>query len=489
MKKFFLILIMDSLIFNYIFSQVIIKKPIVEKINIISTNKISSKIEEIKITDNNTIVTLELTKNTFSDSDRPYIIFSKYIYLFDAEDTFNKFEILDIKGAQFHTKLYIISEKKYYVRLYFPKIDFSVKKINIIDEFFFNKWLGIRLYDYDIFESNFCYNTKWKEEVIKRYWEENGLDAIEGIYEIIGKNWKYALFKHSNNYYLINLSYSKSMFWLDGDLKAYLYPTASPYVFKSKMFSSEKNLMDNILIKIESNIMKIYNANNLFYLDEVSLLKIYPPAILNRNVISTGTGFALTSNGIIATCNHVIENAKSIRVKGIDLDFSKSYNAEVLLIDKNNDLALIKINDSNFKKLPQIPYKMKSDLAQVGEEVYVLGYPLANVMGNEIKLTTGVISAKTGFQNDITVFQISAPVQPGNSGAPVFNKKGELVGIVNAKLIAGENVSYAIKSIYLTNLLLSGEINLDQKNLIENKDLIGQVEVLKKFIFMIEVEK
>lgn len=487
-KKFFIIFLIEFSIFNFIFSQ-LIKKPATERIDIISTNKISSIIEEVKITEDNTIVTLELSKNAFSGLDHPYIIFSRFIYLIDTKDTLKKFKILDIKGAQFHTKLYLTSEKKYYVKLYFPKITYDVRKINIVDEFFFNKWLGIKLYDYDLFESNFCYNTKWKEEIIKKYWEQNGLDPIEGIYEIIGKNWKYALFKFNNNYYLINLSYSKNLFWLDGDLKAYLYPTASPYVFKSKMFSTEKNLLDNILIKIESNLMKIYNANNLLNLDELSLLKIYPTATFNRNVISTGTGFALTSNGIIATCNHIIENAKKIRVKGIDLDFSKSYNAEVLLIDRNNDLALIKIIDDNFNNLPQIPFKIKNDLAQVGEEVFVLGYPLTDIMGNEIKLTTGVISAKTGFQNDVTVFQISAPVQPGNSGGPVFNKKGELVGIVNAKLMSGENVSYALKSIYLTNLLLSSEIELNQKNLLENNDLISQVEILKKFVFIIEVEK
>ena len=69
---------------------------------------------------------------------------------------------------------------------------------------------------------------------------------------------------------------------------------------------------------------------------------------------------------------------------------------------------------------------MNTTTSEVGEEVFVLGYPLTATMGDEIKLTTGVISSKSGFQGDISQYQISAPVQPGNSGGPLFDSKGNI---------------------------------------------------------------
>ena len=130
---------------------------------------------------------------------------------------------------------------------------------------------------------------------------------------------------------------------------------------------------------------------------------------------------------------HVIDNAKTIQIQGIDGDFSVKYNASIIATDKYNDLALLRINDSRFTGFGNIPYNIKTTLSDVGEEIFVLGYPLTSTMGDEIKLTTGVISSKTGFQGDVSLYQISAPIQPGNSGGPLFDYQGNLVGIVNAK--------------------------------------------------------
>jgi S1-C subfamily serine protease len=74
-------------------------------------------------------------------------------------------------------------------------------------------------------------------------------------------------------------------------------------------------------------------------------------------------------------------------------------------------------------------------------------------MGDEVKLTNGIISSKSGFQGDVTSYQITAPVQPGNSGGPLFDDKGNIIGIINAKHVGAENASYAIKASYLMNLI------------------------------------
>jgi len=111
-------------------------------------------------------------------------------------------------------------------------------------------------------------------------------------------------------------------------------------------------------------------------------------------------------------------------------------------------------------------------------------------MGDEIKLTNGIVSSRTGFQGDASSYQISAPVQPGNSGGPLFDNSGNLIGIINAKHTGAENASYAIKSGYLTSLmeLLPNLPKPQTANLLTGKSLSQQVELVKKFIYIIEVE-
>jgi S1-C subfamily serine protease len=110
-------------------------------------------------------------------------------------------------------------------------------------------------------------------------------------------------------------------------------------------------------------------------------------------------------------------------------------------------------------------------------------------MGDEIKLTSGIVSSRTGFQGDITSYQISAPVQPGNSGGPLFDSKGNIIGIINAKHIGAENASYAIKANYIISLiqLLPQKPTLQATNALANLPLTKQVEKLKNFVFIIEV--
>ena len=159
--------------------------------------------------------------------------------------------------------------------------------------------------------------------------------------------------------------------------------------------------------------------------------------------------------------------------------------------DKNNDLALLKISDSNFTGFGPIPYAISNTTSEVGEDVFVLGYPLTSTMGDEIKLTTGIISSRTGFQGDVALYQISAPIQPGNSGGPLFDKKGNVMGIVSAKHSGAENVGYAIKTMYLRNLVEScaNASIIPTNNTISTLALTGKVKKEKSFVFFINCSK
>lgn len=235
------------------------------------------------------------------------------------------------------------------------------------------------------------------------------------------------------------------------------------------------------------------NMGRIWKRFEQQWIKLYPTQADYEKSIptsSSGTGFAIASNGIIATNYHVVEGAKKIKVRGVNADFNKAYSATVLVSDRKIDLALIQISDYSFTSLGAIPYTIKLGNTSVGKNIFVLGYPLRASMGDEIKLTNGIISSSSGFQGDITSYQISAPVQPGNSGGPLFNSQGNVVGVINAKHAGAENATYAIKSRYLLDLidLLNKSPTLQTTNYLAGKSLTNQVSMVKKFVYIIETE-
>ncbi|WP_196017885.1 serine protease [Alistipes senegalensis] len=207
-----------------------------------------------------------------------------------------------------------------------------------------------------------------------------------------------------------------------------------------------------------------------------------------KDAPSSGTGFFLSKDGYIATNYHVIADAKTLAITGVNGDYNTTYSVSVEQVDTYNDLAILKVNDTQFKQLANNPpYKIRQSLAEIGENCYVLGYPLISTMGTDIKLTNGIISARTGFQGDVSQYQISAPVQPGNSGGPLFDKNGNIVGVVSAKHTGAENAGYAIKTSYLQNLieLVEPAISLPQYNTLLGKSLPEQVKLSKNYVCII----
>lgn len=229
---------------------------------------------------------------------------------------------------------------------------------------------------------------------------------------------------------------------------------------------------------------------------KMSFVKAYPTDEMYANAQKkeqnstskewSGTGFAL-ENGYVVTNHHVVDGAKKIVVQGIDGDFNTQYTATIVGRDKNNDLALLKITDTSFQGFGTIPYSITDEMADVGEDIFVLGYPLTSTMGDEIKLTTGIISSKTGFQGNVALYQISAPIQPGNSGGPLFDIKGNVIGVVSAKHAEAENVGYAIKAIYLRNLVEScaSASIIPSINSVSTMPLTTKVKKEKNFVFYI----
>ena len=163
---------------------------------------------------------------------------------------------------------------------------------------------------------------------------------------------------------------------------------------------------------------------------------------------SSGTGFFISKDGHLVTNHHVIENCRKI-----DLVVGGAvHNATVLRSDPTNDLALLKASfePSRFARI------RAGKGIRVGEGIVAVGFPLGEMLGSGVKATTGNVSALTGLSNDITKMQITAPIQPGNSGGPLMDLSGNVVGVVSSKLdevaavrVVGsisQNVNFAIKS-------------------------------------------
>lgn len=168
-----------------------------------------------------------------------------------------------------------------------------------------------------------------------------------------------------------------------------------------------------------------------------------------------GTAWIL-SKGYVATCYHIVDNADEIFL--IDPN-GKKYLAAVALKDRNNDIALLYVE--NAKDLPAgIPLAKAQEKS--GAKVFTVGYPHPTIMGAASKLTDGIVSSPTGLLDDPRFYQITVPLQAGNSGGPLLDMEGEAVGIATSKLNAQkmlqftgdlpENVNYALKIQYLSLL-------------------------------------
>jgi len=191
-----------------------------------------------------------------------------------------------------------------------------------------------------------------------------------------------------------------------------------------------------------------------------------PPQGSNQNFeaqeLSTlvkGTGFLFSSSNFVITNYHLVKGSKSITIK---LLHGQDIKAEVVANDKSNDIAFLKLDsipDMNIGKI----VLGDSSKVRVGDKVFTVGYPLSNILGDRPKYSEGVINAISGVGSDPKSFQISIPIQPGNSGGPLFNEKGEVIGVVTSSLdavatsqVAGnipQNVNFAIKSAFIKNLL------------------------------------
>jgi S1-C subfamily serine protease len=343
--------------------------------------------------------------------------------------------------------------------------------------------------------------TSETEESIRAYLTTSHLDPIEGIYNSYQDTgipyYKLGIINRDGKFKAIIIESSQRA-WKPGEVKATFESSSMKGLYAVKWFMADKTHYETFGTMENEGVLSIELKNpQTGEKRQDKFVKMFPPvsgdsATKPEGSKVAGSGFFVSTTGIIATNAHVVEAARNVEVTISNEIGTFVYKAKVLLADGKNDVALIQIDDDKFKGLTSIPYGF-IEKADAGERVFTIGYPLNDVMGNNYKVNDGIISSKSGVADDIRYFQISVPLQPGNSGGPLFNKDGNIIGLTSAKLNSKavgaevENVNYAIKASYLINLynMLPDCAKLNSSSQVAAKPLQEQVKILKNYVCLI----
>ena len=190
--------------------------------------------------------------------------------------------------------------------------------------------------------------------------------------------------------------------------------------------------------------------------------RVSPPALADFSDLiqaASGSGFSVSYDGYLVTNNHVIEGCENVRVHSQ----GRIIDATVISRDPGNDLAVLK---ADFR--PAAVFALRESYPQLMQDIYVAGYPFGVNLSSSVKVTKGIVSALTGLGNNFSNIQIDAAIQPGNSGGPIFDDSGNVLGVAVSSLdieyaldkfdAIPQNTNFGIKANIVSNLLSSNGI-------------------------------
>ena len=237
---------------------------------------------------------------------------------------------------------------------------------------------------------------------------------------------------------------------------------------------------------INQKVTQVQKQNQVLN-QKIDGVKDQPAADLDIPFITGGTGFMIDTKGYIVTNAHVVKNAQHIAVQSGN---GKDLRATVVYSDADKDLAILKITDKNYKPVSSIPYSIKRNSGDLAESIFTLGYPR-----NDIVYGNGYIASKTGYNGDTLSCQITIPANKGNSGSPVLNKNGEVIGILSQKENTLEGAAFALRSKFIFEAINELQKDSAYKNIklpvtssLKGKERTQQVSAISGFVFMVKVD-
>jgi len=199
------------------------------------------------------------------------------------------------------------------------------------------------------------------------------------------------------------------------------------------------------------------------------------------------TGFMIdANNNYIVTNAHVVKEALHKLI--VENSKGEQYVAEAIYVDPGSDLAILKVKDETFNKLPPLPYNIRKSNPELGEQVFMLGFPKQEIVYGE-----GYVSAKNGYQLDTIYCQLSTSVNEGSSGSPVINKNGELLGIITSMENNADGVVFATKSSNIYKAIENvkkmkdyDDIRINSQPSLRGVDRITQIKRVRDYVFMVK---
>ncbi|MFY7965428.1 MAG: S1C family serine protease [Chitinophagaceae bacterium] len=223
-------------------------------------------------------------------------------------------------------------------------------------------------------------------------------------------------------------------------------------------------------------------------------------AVLNSEIIKSkiptkaeikggGSSFLIDGKGYLVTNAHVLDGATYASVFSED---GKEYNAIIAYKNNESDLAILKIEDEEFEPIKNLPYGIKKSNADLGDEIFTIGFP--NFPRTDVVYNVGYLSSIKGFNGDTVSCQIQMNANHGNSGGPVFNKRGEVIGVLSTKLSKADGVSFAIKSKNIYQLVddfkksdsTATNIKISTSTSINGDERTSQVKKIESYVYMVK---
>ena len=345
---------------------------------------------------------------------------------------------------------------------------------------------------------------------LQAYFDGNlrSLDEIEGIWTDVENVYQIGIFREKTNprrdFVGIILRTDQTL-WKPGHVKIEIDSTAYSSVYNFIYFMGDHSQQGTTATIDSSGLLSFEVKQPDGSALKMTFIRNYPafvPEARGGEGAGSGSGFLISITGLVATNCHVIDGVENINI--LIPGHEKEYEASIVLKDENNDLSILRIEGFRYSETytDEIPYSFADPTSvRVGQEAYTIGYPLGSFLGKSAKLSKGIISSLFGIKDDPRLYQISNPIQPGNSGSPLFNMNGELIGVVVASLnskyfleqasIIPQNVNFAIKANYLRNLVLllpEGNEVLNRKNKLSGMNLETQVAQLSPYVVTVNVK-